>query len=68
MKNREKAIAGFTEFLKELNNVQLAELIEETCYLDLTCNYCIHNDDGNCRTATDSCHNGIKKWLEQEEP
>lgn len=66
MTNREKAIADFTEYLKALNTDGLADAINDTYYIDFCCKYCIYDDDGDCKTITDSCHNGIKKWLEKE--
>lgn len=65
--NREKAIADLTEFLKVSNTGGLAEVINDTFDVNFCCEYCVHGgDNGDCRTTTDSCYNGIKKWLEQE--
>lgn len=67
MTNREKAIADLTEWLKSLNNERLAYAVANTYIANFTCKHCIY-DTGNvwtCRTK-DTCHNGIKKWLEQE--
>ena len=69
MTNREKAIADLTEWLKSLNNKRLAYFVANNIYnANFTCKHCIY-DTGKgwtCR-AKDTCHNGIKQWLEQEE-
>lgn len=68
MTNKEKAIADFIEYVKALDTDQLAYVIDATYYTNLCCEYCIYSgDNGDCRTVTGTCHNGIKKWLEQGE-
>ena len=74
MTNREKAIAALTEWLKPLNNSQLADIILRTYNGDFICHYCIHNVDyewtrrnWTCR-AKSTCEEGVKQWLEQEQP
>ena len=68
MTNREKIIADFTELLKTLNTDQLAEVIDDSYYIDFCCKHCIYgDDDGDCSSASDTCHNGMKKWLEQDQ-
>ena len=70
--NREKAIAALTEWLKPLNNSQLADIILRTYDGDFICHHCIHNVDyewtrrnWTCR-AKGTCEDGVKQWLEQE--
>lgn len=74
MTSREKAIAGLIERLKPLNNSQLADIILRTYDGDFICHYCIHNVDyewtrrnWTCR-AKGTCQDGVKRWLEQEQP
>ena len=67
MTNREKAIADFTKYLDTLDAEELADIINEDCRIGVRCKYCIYNCGiGVCGTRTDTCHNGIKKWLKQE--
>ena len=66
--NREKAIADLTEWLKSLDNERLAYVVANTYIANFTCKHCVY-DTGKgwtCRIK-DTCHNGIKKWLEQEQ-
>lgn len=65
MTNREKAIADFTKYLDTLNAEELADIIDGACRIGV-CKYCIYNCGiGVCGTRTDTCQNGIKKWLEE---
>lgn len=66
MTNREKAIDDLTEWLKTLDNDWLALAIQGNSCIEMCCKYCIYDDDGDCKATTDTCRNGIKKWLEQE--
>lgn len=69
MTNREKAIADLTEWLKSLNNERLAYVVSSNTYIaNFTCKHCVY-DTGNVRNCRikDTCHNGIKKWLEQQQ-
>lgn len=65
MTNREKAIANLTEWLKSIDNYWLAYAIFGNHCIGRCCKYCIYDDDGDCKTMTDTCQNGIKKWLEE---
>ena len=65
MTNREKAIAILPECMKTLNNDWLARAILGNPCIEMCCKYCIYDDDGDCKTMTDTCQNGIKKWLEE---
>lgn len=67
MTNREKAITDLTEWLKSLDNERLTFVIANTCIGNFTCTHCVHDTgkDWICRVK-DTCHNGIKKWLEQK--
>ena len=68
MTNREKAIADFTEYLDTLNAGELTDVLHGACRIGVCCKYCIYNCGiGVCGTRTDTCFNGIRKWLEQEE-
>lgn len=68
MTNKEKAIADFTKYLHTLDADELAEVLNVSCPIDTCCKYCIYNCGIKvCGTRTDTCDNGIKKWLEQEE-
>lgn len=68
MTNREKAIADFTKYLHTLDADELAEVLNVSCPIDICCKYCVYNCGIKvCGTRTDTCDNGIKKWLEQEE-
>lgn len=65
MTNRERAIAILTESLPTLPTSQLADVLDAT--YDICCKCCIYDNDGNCQTRIDNCHDSIKKWLEQED-
>ena len=44
----------------ESGDRQLADAIDSLS----TCKYCIYND--GCRSGSDSCTDGIEKWLKKE--
>lgn len=47
---------------------KMAEVLNVSCPIDTCCKYCVYNCGIKvCGTRTDTCDNGIKKWLEQEE-
>lgn len=65
--NREKAIAALTEWLKTLDNDWLTRAIQGNSCIGICCKYCIYDDDGDCKTTTDTCQNGIRKWLQLDD-
>lgn len=52
------------EELKQLLQMPFA-ILGNPC-IEMCCKYCIYDDGEDCKTTTDTCQNGIKKWLEQE--
>lgn len=66
MTNREMAIATLLEWLKTLDNDWLARAIQSNPCIEMCCKFCIYDDGEDCKTMTDTCQNGIKKWLGQE--
>lgn len=70
MTNREKAITCLTEWIKTLDNRTLAYVLAYSVddIVEMGCQHCIYNDKNDIcyDTYGDSCHNGIKKWLQQE--
>lgn len=70
MTNREKAIACFTEWLKSLDNRELAYVLAYSVdgFAEMRCQHCAYSDENNqcCNKYHRFCCNGIKKWLEQE--
>ena len=70
MTNREKAIEEITSWMKTLDNELLACVIHGNPRIETCCKYCIYDNEAanKCRnTYHDSCQNGIKQWLEQEQ-
>lgn len=68
MTNREKIITEIANWLEGLDTSQLAQVVDDIFYECFSCKHCVY-DTGKgwtCRIK-DTCHNGIKKWLEQEQ-